>query len=220
MNPQVAKTIRKHIVVGLIAISLFFLFLLSRGAGTEASSIWKSLGDSAFVLLALTLLIGPLAKLWPLKFAKFIAWRREMGIWSAIIAISHNLAVQSLWFQGNVMELLGYALISGNYVHVNPGFGLANLLGFVAIIMMTLLLATSSNYAVNLLGNKAWKFLHLSAYTIFYLVSFHIIYHVFMQGAWQENLFSMIFIGLSVLVILMQIFAFVKVAKADKKKAV
>ena len=94
------------------------------------------------------------------------------------------------------------------------------LLGFVALIMMTLLLVTSSNYAVNFLGNKAWKFLHMSAHTVFYLVSFHIIYHVFMEGPWQENLFSFIFIGLAVFVIVMQILAFVKVVKMDKKKVV
>jgi methionine sulfoxide reductase heme-binding subunit len=202
----------------LISLLIIIGFWLSRTDLGADARIWRALGDAAFMLLAITLIIGPLAKLFPMKFAKLISWRRETGIWTAIIAISHNVAVQSLWFQGNFMELLGYALVNGNYVHVNPGFGLANLLGLVAIIMMTLLLATSSNFAVNFLGNKAWKFLHMSAYTVFYLVSFHIIYHVFMQGSWQNNWFSILFIITALTVILLQTLAFLKMVRMEKKK--
>jgi methionine sulfoxide reductase heme-binding subunit len=218
MNSNVLRTLRRHAIVSVIVFIILFVFWLSRPELIGASRFWKAFGDGAFVLLAITLMIGPLAKLFPLKFAKFISWRRETGIWTALIAMMHNATIQTFLLNGNIMSILGYTLIGENYVHTDPGFGLANIIGIMALTMLLILLATSSNYAVNLLGNKGWKFLHMGAYTIFYLVFLHVAYFIFMRGSWTNNWFALPFVIISFTVVMLQTLAFIKVVRMDKKR--
>ncbi|MFT4309876.1 MAG: ferric reductase-like transmembrane domain-containing protein [Candidatus Woesearchaeota archaeon] len=217
MNPKVSRAIIKHAIVGIISFALIFFFWYSRQDIGAEPRIWKALGDAAFIMLAYTLIIGPLAKINPKRFAKLLGWRKETGIWSAIIALSHGIAIQSLWFQFDIMKLLGYTIRNDTYILADPGMGLANLLGITALFFMTLLLATSSNYAISLLGSKAWKFLHMSAYLIFYLVAFHASYYMIIQGAWN-NWFSVPFLIIALLVILLQATAFIITVKKEKQK--
>jgi methionine sulfoxide reductase heme-binding subunit len=215
MNNLLKKSIKKHVVVGMLSFIVITAFFLSRPEIGWNARIWKAMGDGAFILLAITLMIGPMAKLWPLKFARMISWRRETGIWAALIALAHAFLIQLLLFQGDMMRLLGYSFINNDYVLVDPGLGLSNIIGIVALFMMALLLATSSNYAINMMGNKAWKFLHMSAYTIFYLVAIHASYHLVLKGS--LDWFSVPFMVITATVIMLQGAAFVKVARMDRR---
>lgn len=64
---------------------------------------------------------------------------------------------------------------------MEPGFGLANLVGLVAMTWLLILLATSSDRALRFLGPHAWKWVHHGSYVTFYLVLLHSIYFLFMH---------------------------------------
>lgn len=54
--------------------------------------LWRAIGDTGYSLLFLTLIIGPLSKL--LTRSNFlVSWRREIGIWFAIMAITHGILI-------------------------------------------------------------------------------------------------------------------------------
>ncbi|TFH40860.1 MAG: hypothetical protein E4H01_15845, partial [Lysobacterales bacterium] len=143
---------------------------------------WRAVGDGSFVLLFLVLALGPAARIWPAA-TRLLSWRRELGIWFAILAIAHSLLVLNGWVRWDWMLFFGYEFLNqfGRYARVEPGFGLSNLVGIVAAVMAVPLLITSSKWAVKRLGGSAWKWLHIGSYTIFYLIVLHSLYFLFMH---------------------------------------
>lgn len=144
--------------------------------------LWRAIGDSSFILLFLALGLGPLAR-FSRAFGGLLAWRRELGIWFAILALIHTLLVLDGWVRWDWMRFFGYEFVEqlGRYARVEPGFGLSNLVGIVATLIAIPLMVTSANWAVRRLGVSSWKWLHYGAYTVFYLVALHSIYFLFMH---------------------------------------
>ena len=172
----------RHTLVGLIGAVIGLLFWLGRPDWSPEMRFWRAVGDSSFMLLIAALAIGPLARLWPAT-ARLLAWRREIGIWFGLLALGHTILILSGWVQWDVTRLLGYEFIPelGRTARIEPGFGLANLVGLVAMFWALVLTATSSNRAVSVLGASAWKWLQYGAYVVFYLVALHTLYFLFLH---------------------------------------
>ena len=135
-------------------------------------AFWRSFAHAAFILLFLTLIIGPLAKLWPF-FNRFMSWRRELGIWFAILAIGHGYAILDRWALWDIQRFFGleYVEALGGYAIFRPEVGIMNMMAIVIFPMIILLAITSSDRAVNFLGISSWKWLHNSlVHVIFYVV--------------------------------------------------
>jgi len=128
------------------------------------------------------LFIGPASRLWR-PLTKLVSWRRESGIWLTVVALVHGFLILNGWARWGVLEFLGYQYVAeiDTYLRFEPGFGLANLMGLVALIFMVLLAATSFDKAVNYLGVSSWKWLHMLAITIFYLSALHVMYFAFIH---------------------------------------
>jgi len=62
-----------------------------------------------------------------------------------------------------------------------PGFGLANIIGSVALFLALILAATSSDTALRLLGRPAWSWLHRLAQTVLILSLLHGGYFLFIH---------------------------------------
>lgn len=216
----------RNILIGLISIMIVYLFYLSRPEWSFSHRFWRAIGDGGFILLILILLIGPLAKIFPKYFVRFLSWRKELGIWMALLAFLHSYLILKDWIRWDYMKFFGYEYIpqAGAYVSVEPGFGMANLIGLVAVIFTIILFVTSSNKAIQFLGPKSWKFLHYSAYIIFYLVFLHVFYFLFIhytltpfRPASNPDWFRYPFLMISALVPIFQTWAFVKIVKQNKK---
>lgn len=155
----------------------------------EASSM--ILGYISFLLIGLTLLIGPLSAWLPSRFgAACLSIRRDLGIWAGITAISHVVLVLIL-FSG-VPRLM---ILQSNADNPRSGWlglffqnyesfygwpmprlsliGIANYLGLISILYVTSLLFTSSDGAKKWLGGSTWKQLHLANPFVFILVVLH-----------------------------------------------
>lgn len=144
--------------------------------------LWKAFGGASITLLWVALILGPGARLWrPLD--RLVPWRRELGIWFAIISLVHGFLVWHGWARWDVAGLLGYQFSSetGTYLRAEPGFGLANLMGLAAVTLGLTMAATSFDRAVSFLGISSWKWIHGFAYAIYYLASLHVIYYAFMH---------------------------------------
>lgn len=172
----------RHSLVAMLSVLLISLFWFSRLDWDPEMRLWRAVGDTSWILLCTSLILGPLARLWQ-PLARLIPWRRQIGIWFGILALSHGLLILDGWVRWDVMRFFGYEYVDqlGRQARLEPGFGLSNLLGLVSLIWALILTATSSNWALRKIGSNAWKWLHSAAYIIFYLVFLHVFYFLFIH---------------------------------------
>lgn len=216
----------RHCVVGLFGALVAYLFWLSRMEWDSQMRTWRAVGDAAFMLLFLTLTIGSLAKIWPKTFAVFLTWRRALGIWFALFALVHSLLIWNGWARWSVQRLLGYqelaiSGLAGQPILIDPGFGLANLMGLVALFWGLVLFAVSSDTVIKMLGVTAWKHIQNYVNLILYLVVLHVAYYLFLhyelhlrniffqRAVPNPNWFQFWFLGLVVVLLLLQTTSFV-----------
>lgn len=223
--PSVPSGWARHLVVGLLGVAFSVLFWRSRMEWDAEMRLWRAVGDASFMLLALALVAGPLAVL-SRMFAPLLRWRRAFGVWFALLAGLHAYLVWDGWARWSFARLMGYQDLSASGIPepvlVDPGFGLANLMGLVALFLGLVLAAVSSEWAVRALGARAWKHVQQYAYVVFYLVGLHAVYFlmlhyelglpnlVFQKGVAPVNWFRFWFLGIVGLVILLQVAAFAR----------
>ena len=216
----------RSLLVGVIVLFLIFVFWFAHYEWDDEMRLWRSFGDAGYSLLFITLIIGPLSKLW-LRSNFLLLWRREFGIGFAIMAITHGVLIANGWANWDVAKFFGYEFVPqlGRIVRLEPGFGLANLIGFVAVLWIAVLAFTSSDKAMKWLGASSWKWIHTGSITIFYLVAIHSAYFLFIHYTESfhktvppESTFVIPFIMMSVIVLVLQISAYIKVVKSKNKR--
>lgn len=217
----------KNVTVGLAGALLSYGFWLTRPEWDPEMRFWRAVGDASLILLFLALAAGPLAKLWP-KASGLLRYRRDLGVWFGLLALLHTLLVLNGWARWDVMRFLGYDFVPqlGRMARLEPGFGLSNLVGLVAMLITLVLMATSTDWAVRKLGGKSWKLLQLSSYTVFYLVALHTAYFLFMhytasfhrQVPPDPNWFRWPFVALTLGLIGLQAAAYLKVVWARTQR--
>lgn len=176
-----------HLAVATASLVMIIAFAMT-------GSIEKAFGRTAFILLVITLSIGPMMRLWK-PASKLLPIRGEFGTWFAITGLTHAILI----FTGGGVTVIGA-----------DGTGLAILMGMVALFWALILASTSSGRAVRFLGPDNWKWLHGFSYVIFYLVALHVIYFLFISpGAIGEP--SRYFILVVILAVpTLQIASFIK----------
>lgn len=218
----------RHAISGALALVLGYAFWLTRPQWSAEMRLWRAVGDAGLILLFLALVLGPAARHWS-AVARLIPWRRELGIWFGVMALGHTILILAGWARWDVQRFLGYEFIPelNRYARIEPGFGLANLLGLVAVFWTLVLMATSSNWAIEALGGQAWKWLQYGAYIVFYLVVLHTAYFLFMHYTpsfhrntpTDQNWFRIPFLVLSLTVPGLQSSAFIKTVARQKSAA-
>lgn len=225
-------TLPRHLATALLTAALVGLFWRSRMDWVSDMRLWRAVGDASLVLLALALAAGPLAVVAP-RTRGLVAWRRAFGIWFALTGLLHAYLVWDGWALWSIKRLLGFQEIpleSGTaVVLVDPGFGLANLIGLVALAWGLVIAAVSSDLAMRALGSRSWKFVQGFAYVVLYLVGLHAAYFlflhyeltltslVFQKAVPNANWFRFWFVGLVLLVLALQTAAFVRTLARDRR---
>lgn len=216
-------SLRHLLVAGISALLVYAGWQLHSGWDPEMR-LWKSFGVAGAFLIWFVAFIGPATKLWaPLK--RIINWRREFGIWFAVVTLVHFYLILDGWARWDPLELLGYQYVAelDTYLRFEPGFGLANLMGMMALFFALILAATSFDRAVSFLGPASWKWLHSFTYVIFYVVALHWMYFAFMHytpapyrvlmglpNAYPENVLRFVYVAMLLSVFVAQFAAFVK----------
>lgn len=180
--PLLFRTAWRHILVLFAAALLVFLF-------GELHQYWspmhrwnKATADASIVLLAVIMALGPAAKLRP-TWLRLLPFRRELGIHAVLLALAHTVIILDGWIEWDFARLVGLAFHPGlgSYVMVEHGFGLANLIGVLALAYGFILVATSNDRALRALGGSVWKFVQRGAYVLWALVVVHTAYFLFMH---------------------------------------
>lgn len=214
----------RHFFVLLISIILTYLFFYLRSDWSPMHRWNRAVGDASFLLIAISMLIGPLSRLYK-KIIFFVPWRRELGIYGVILALIHVGIILAGWVSWDLLRLIGYVIHpqTQNYVMLEHGFGLSNIIGIIAIIYGLILAIASSNWSQRLLGSSVWKFLHQSAYVLWMLIVIHTGYFLFIHFQHfhtripDPNWAQIPFLIIVILVISLQLFAFIKTWKNNKR---
>jgi DMSO/TMAO reductase YedYZ heme-binding membrane subunit len=138
------------------------------------SWLWRisiSAADTSLVLIAATLLWGPVRVLRHGRPVVHHPWRRALGIWAGLFGLAHvALAVfvhaswDRLW--------TNWFLITPPSLAGGPR-GVANWLGVAQVTLVVLLLWLSRDQALRRLGPARWKRLQRSTYVLAALVAVH-----------------------------------------------
>ncbi len=141
-------------------------FLLWRGLELDTlganpiEAITRSLGEWTLRLLLITLAVTPVRKLTGWHW--IVRLRRTLGLFAFAYGVGHLLTYvwldQFFDWEAIVKDILKRPFIT---------------VGFAALVLMTPLALTSSNYAIRKLGGRRWQSLHRAIYPIAVLGCVH-----------------------------------------------
>ena len=213
----------RHLMVIIVAGLGSYAFLESRAEWSEMHKWNRAFGDMSLMLIAACMVIGPLARLWPM-FRPAIPWRREAGIYGVLLAAIHTTIILDAWVEWNLIRLFGYEMhpATGTYVMAQHGFGLANSIGIVGLLYALVLAFSSNDWSQRLLGGSIWKFLQQSAYVLWMLAIIHTAYFIYLHFQHYHvkvpdpNWAQLPFAALVGMVALLQLAAFLKTWKGRR----
>jgi sulfoxide reductase heme-binding subunit YedZ len=204
-----------------MSLAWTWFFWSTRPNWVPEMRLWKAVGDTAYVLLIASLALGPLSRLWP-QIRRWIRWRRQLGIWFALTSTLHAVLILNGWAEWSLRRFLGYEFVPqlGREARMEPGFGLANLIGIVALTLALILAATSSDRALKRLGQPAWLWLHRLSQTVLILALLHGGYFLFIHftASFHKvtpgmDWFRIPFLAVGLGVVALQALAFVRAAQ-------
>jgi sulfoxide reductase heme-binding subunit YedZ len=126
---------------------------------------------AGLIFLALSLWLGPWNVLRqqpnPIRFDQ----RRDVGIWTGILAIVHTAIGLTVHLRGRMWMYFFKRLHP--FKLQNTQFGFANFAGLGAALLFLMLLAISNDLSVRTLGTRRWKSLQRWTYAAFALTAAH-----------------------------------------------
>jgi sulfoxide reductase heme-binding subunit YedZ len=194
------RLLRHHLPIGLAAIVSGYVLYVTRSFPDVLTRLSFSSAYPALVLLAATLLIGPLKVLAGDRLAVSMDFRRDIGIWAGIVGLFHVVVGQCVHLRGR--PWLYYIYENWQQKHFLPIrhdlFGLANYTGIFAAFVLLALLATSNDAALRKLGTPGWKRLQRWNYACFGLTAIHTLTY---QTGIESQTFGFVSIALLCLLI-------------------
>lgn len=163
-----------HLPLGALSAATVFLLYVTRPYKDVLTRLSFSTAYPALVLVAFTLLIGPWNMLRQKRMPISSDWRRDVGIWAAILAIVHTAVGQNVHLRGRPWLYYIYAHKDRHVLPLRHDlFGFANYTGLISALVLVLLLATSNDYSLRALGTPRWKQMQRWNYYAFALVAVH-----------------------------------------------
>ena len=164
----------------LVAVVAYLLIFLRLGAfateGTRpvdgAILRMRAFGTCAFLMLTAILCIGPLARL-DARFLPLLYNRRHFGVMTAVVAAVHASHVLGWYFAFSPTPPYEALLSSNTAFGQVLGFPFETL-GIFALIVLTILAATSHDFWLSFLTPPVWKALHLLIYPAYAAVVGHV----------------------------------------------
>lgn len=140
---------------------------------TAETLIIRGVGTTAFVLLHLILMIGPLCRLDP-RFLPLLYNRRHMGVCMFLLALIHGgFSIVQFHALGDLNPLVSVLVanpeLNGGVSHLPfQPFGL------LALVMLGVMAATSHDFWLANLSAPVWKAIHMTVYAAYVLLVVHV----------------------------------------------
>lgn len=139
---------------------------------TAETLLIRGLGTAAFLLLTITLCIGPAARLDP-RLLPLLYNRRHLGVSTFLIALGHGIfSLIQFHTLGDLSPLV--SLFASNPLYLSVSEFPFQILGFAALLILFFMAATSHDFWLAHLTPPAWKTLHMLVYVAWALLVLHI----------------------------------------------
>ena len=179
---------------------------------TEEIMLMRAFGSAAFILLHIILCIGPLCRLDP-RFLPLLYNRRHAGVTMFMLALAHAVLVVTTYHAGGdinpIVSIFVSSPITGGVLGVpfQP-------FGFVALMILFLMAATSHDFWLANLTAPVWKSLHMLVYAAYALLVLHVTFGVLQS---EVNPVFAVAAGCGLVVVLgLHVTAALKEASADR----
>lgn len=160
--------------------------------GDLRSRVSLILAYSALAALAVTLSLGSLNLIRGQPNPVSSDLRRDVGIWSALLALAHTAVGLTVHFRGRMSS---YFLVPSEQVGWRPlrldAFGLANHAGLIAAVLLVGLLLISRDTWLARLGRVRWKRWQRASYLVAGLTLGHGVLYMALEK--RPILFVMVF---------------------------
>ena len=184
-------------LVLLVAAAFGSVIALRHPETTVETFIIRFTSLTAFVLLHVTLGIGPLARLFP-AFMPLLYNRRHLGVTVAVLAMAHGVfSVIQFHAFGDVNPVVSvFTAYDKDYLLAFQDFRSISrfpfeVFGFGALLILFLMAATSHDFWLKNLGPSAWKKLHQLVYLAYGLLLAHILLGVVQAACfWSRSICS------------------------------
>lgn len=169
------KKIYDFVIAGLCG--LYLLVFVGFGAEFHPSAtietlLIRGLGTLAFLMMHIVLCIGPLCRL-DRRFLPLLYNRRHLGVATFVVGFGHGIfSLIQFHALGDVNPLI--SLLSSNTRFNNLAQFPFQLLGFLALIILFLMAATSHDFWLHNLTPGVWKRLHMMVYVGYALLIGHV----------------------------------------------
>ncbi len=158
-------------VVIYLALFIVVGFIMHPNATAETLLI-RGFGTAALLLLHIILSIGPLCRLNP-RFLPLLYNRRHLGVTMFILALAHGaFSIIQFHGQGDVDPFVS-VLVSNTQFASLPNFPFQPL-GLAALVILSLMAATSHDFWLANLTPPVWKALHMLVYVAYALIVVHV----------------------------------------------
>jgi methionine sulfoxide reductase heme-binding subunit len=170
---------QKRIYDTVLAGSLLLYLALFVGLGsfihpnaTAETLLIRALGTAALLLLHIVLSIGPLCRLHR-RFLPLLYNRRHLGVATFLLGLAHGgFALVQFHALGNINPLVSLLVSNRRFASV-AAFPF-QALGFLALIILFLMAATSHDFWLRNLTAPVWKRLHMLVYVAYGLLIAHV----------------------------------------------
>lgn len=146
---------------------------------TDEIMLIRAFGTGAFLLLHIILCIGPLCRLNP-KFLPLLYNRRHAGVTCFLLGLIHAVLVVATYHAGSDTNPILSIFVSGTFAGTASTVPFQPF-GFLALVILFLMAATSHDFWLANLSAPVWKALHMLVYVAYALLMLHVTFGV-LQG--------------------------------------
>jgi methionine sulfoxide reductase heme-binding subunit len=153
---RLARNLGIALMAGVIAV---VVFALSNDKPSWSFRASMAAGYASTALLAWALALGPWRTVRGVITPTSLDLRRDIGIWSGLLAIAHVVTGLQVHMRGDMLRYFVFRPEDGDHripIRTDP-FGVTNWTGLAATVLFLFLLAISNNIALRELGAKRWK---------------------------------------------------------------
>lgn len=141
-------------------------------SATVETIVIRGFGTLAFLLLHLTLSIGPLARLDP-RLLPLLYNRRHLGVATFLAGATHGV-FSLVQFHAFSSESILTNVLSSSAGWLTVGGFPFQILGLGALIILFAMAATSHDFWLHTLSPRLWKTLHMGVYAAYALLVGHV----------------------------------------------
>jgi nitrite reductase/ring-hydroxylating ferredoxin subunit/DMSO/TMAO reductase YedYZ heme-binding membrane subunit len=197
------------VMLALIVLYILVFGLVTIGTNPNArpeSIVIRATGSLAYIMLHIILIIGPLCRL-NNRLIPLLYNRRHLGVSMFLIAAIHGgMSIFQYHALGDMNPILSIFSVS---VHFDiPSLFPFQPFGFIALLILLLMAATSHDFWLKNLSPFIWKSLHMMVYLAYLLLVGHVVFGILQYEVFPLR-YGMVGVGL-ILVVVVHIAASLK----------